>query len=73
MKEYIDKIIGGFTYRKEVNNMKSMNTPAAECLLMVKPKTTNMDTEKADAFHTTIYKALFISNIARPDIQPTVT
>ena len=41
---------------EEVNNMKIVKTPAEKYLLTVNSKTTNLDAEKVDVFHTKFLK-----------------
>ena len=58
---------------EEVNNLKSVNNPAAEYLFTVNHNAKNMDAQKADVFHTTISKVLFLYKREISDIQPTVS
>ena len=60
MKEYINKIVEEFTYMEEVNNMKTVKTPAAEYFFMVNPNATNIDAEKSYIYFTAIDKSLFL-------------
>ena len=45
---------------EEAKNMKSVKNSESEYTLIVNPNATNLDVEKADVFHTTISKELFL-------------
>jgi hypothetical protein len=72
MKDYIKKMLEEFPSAKEVEALKRVSTPAAEHLFRVNPKAEKLNPEKAEEFHTTVAKALFLCKRARPDLQPTV-
>ena len=56
MKEYINKIVEEFTYMEEVNNMKTVKTPAAEYFFMVNTNASKIDAEKSYIYFTAIEK-----------------
>ena len=72
MKDYIDRMIKDFPYMEQVQQMKKVNTPAAEHLFTVNPKAEKLNDKMKEEFHTAVAKALFLCKRARPDLQPTV-
>ena len=67
MVSYIEKMIDEFKYKEEVLEGIA-KTPAAGHLFVVNDNATKLYKEKADEFHTTVAKALFVCMRARPDI-----
>jgi len=72
MKDYVNKMFEDFPYMKDVQELKSASTPAAEHLFTVNEKATKLPDGLKEEFHTTVAKALFLCKRARPDLQPTV-
>ena len=68
MKYYIQNMIQMFKH--ELND--KYKTPANESLFKTNKKSPRLSKEKAEEFHTTVARALFVSKRARPDIQPTI-
>ena len=68
MKYYVKNMIKdfGLPINREYKN------PASDNLFKVNNKCPTLHKEKAELFHTTVAKALFLSKRSRPDIQPTV-
>ena len=65
MTKYVKEMLE--EYPEELKG-KSM-TPANEKLFKVNESSTRLEKEKAEVFHTTVAKGLFLSKRARPDIQ----
>ena len=72
MHDYIKSVLKEFPYQEELKKTKSPKTPAAEHLFQIDPDAVPLDKEKADVFHTTVAKLLFLTMRTRPDLQPTV-
>ena len=68
MVEYVQKIIEDFP--EEIST--AAKTPAAEHLFKVNDEAKKIDEERAEIFHMTIAKCLFLCKRARPDIQVAV-
>ena len=68
MRHYIDDMLKQFKHPLK----KGYKTPANDNLFKVNEKSPRLSREKAEEFHTTVARALFLSKRARPDIQPTV-
>ncbi len=68
MLDYVEKIIDDFP---EVISSPA-KTPASEHLFKVDEDTPKIDADRAEIFHTTIAKCLFLCKRARPDIQVAV-
>ena len=68
MDEYIEALIDEFPEKV----IGSAVTPATEALFKVNEDGTKLGEEKAQQFHTTVAKALFLCKRARPDIQVAV-
>ena len=72
MHDYVKSVLKEFPYQEELKKTKSPKTPAAEHLFQIDPDAVPLDKEKADVFHTTVAKLLFLTMRTRPDLQPTV-
>ena len=68
MEDYFLEIIEDFP--EEISAMSK--TPAAKYLFKVDEETPKIDEQKADIYHTTISKSLFLCKRTRPDIQVVV-
>ena len=67
MDQYVHDMIVDFP----VNITKKSSTPAGDKLMEVGFGKL-LDKQRAEAFHTTVAKGLFLCKRARPDIQPTI-
>ena len=72
MKEYVLSMVKDFPYYDEVKKLKPVATPAAEHLFEVNKKSDKICKQKAEEFHTTVAKGLFLCKRTRPDLQPTI-
>ncbi len=72
MKDYVQKIIDEFEFKDEITSLKSAKTPAAEHLFSVSSHATKLSKEKAEVFHGTVAKGLFLCKRTRPDLNPTI-
>ncbi len=71
MIDYIKKMVDEFPYQEEVKGQIS-KVPATENLFKVNPKGIKLDKEKAEAYHTSVAKGLFVAKRSRGDILPTI-
>jgi hypothetical protein len=69
MTQYVSKIIEDFL--EEI--VGKLSTPAGDHLFKIREDGQNLDDEMADAFHYTVYQALFAANCAHQDIQTAVS
>jgi len=65
---YVDNVLKEFKFPLK----NGYTTPANENLFKVNEKSPRLSEERAEVFHSTVARALFLSKRARPDIQPTV-
>ena len=72
MKDCVNNVNEEFPCKQEVEATRTVKTPAAEHLFTVNPEAIKLDQERADVYHTTAAKSLFLCKRARPDLQPTV-
>ena len=72
MKDYVKGIIKEFKYPEEAGGIRKVTSPHPDHLFEVNPKGDKLDPAKAEEFHTTVAKALFLCKRARPDLQPAV-
>ena len=72
MKDYVWRMVEDFPYLGQVESLPKASTPAAAHLFAVNPKAEKIDKKRADDFHTTVAKGLFLCKRARPDLQPTI-
>ena len=70
MKKYIEKMLQEFPYPNDIKG--KAKTPAGEHLFIINDKGEYIGDEKAEVFHTTVAKALFLCKRSRLDIQLTV-
>ncbi len=71
MTKYIQGVVENFIYQEELGSRSSV-TPAANHLFKINEKSVKLDAERADEFHTTVAKCLFVCKRGRPYIQTTV-
>ena len=69
MIKYVADMIDDFP--ETLNKMDTVRTPAVESLFNAGQQK-KLDKNRAQSFHTTVAKGLFVSKRARPDIQPTI-
>ena len=67
MTKYVQEMLD--TFPEKVSTGAS--TPANENLYKINERSPKLNKTRAEEFHTTVAKALFVSKRARPDIQPT--
>ncbi len=70
MKDYVKDMVESFPYQDKLK--REFNTPAAPHLFDVRDDVEKLSEKKAQVFHTTVAKGLFLSKQARPDIQTTI-
>ena len=68
MRYYVKNMINQFNHQLT----KKYNSPASEKLFKINPKSPKLDKDKAEHFHTTVARGLFVAKRARPDIQTTI-
>ena len=64
-------MIEKFPFKDELENKKGQS-PAADHLFMINPKSKLLTQDKKECFHTWAAKGLFLCKQARPDIQPAI-
>ena len=69
MRYYMKKMLTEFPVK--LKTTETSMTPANENLFRI-DKSKTLEESRAQDFHTTVARALFVSKRARPDIQPTV-
>ena len=71
MTDCVKRMIQDFKFVSELGTKKA-TTPASNRLFDVR-EAPKLDKDRAEEFHTTVAKALFVSKRARDDVLPTVT
>ena len=71
MSNYVKSIVKDFKFQEELGKEKP-KTPAAGHLFEVRDDAEKLDKERAEEFHTTVAKALFVVKRSQSDIQTTV-
>jgi hypothetical protein len=69
MIKYMEAMVGDFSNKFKTND--TAPTPAAEDLF-TEGESKDLDTKRAEEFHTFVAKGLFACKRARPDIHPTI-
>ena len=69
---HVKSMLEDFKCKDELKHIKTPQSPAADHLLNARDDAAKLDSGKAEEFHTTVAKALFLCKRARDDVHPTV-
>ena len=70
MQRYVEEMLGNFSHPNDIR--KEVTSPASENLFRIDESSKLLESDRAQSFHTTVAKGLFLCKRARPDIMTAI-